>query len=145
MAPACAAAQHYRKAPERQREKHHWRDADRRSHGRHGYDERHEEGYMVAGLNVYYRGRKVNGAYASTFKELGYGYGKDSFNAYYRGEKVQQAYASSFETLVDGYARDNFNAYYRGVRIDFSMEARSLCSGTATPATTSTPITTARR
>lgn len=70
--------------------------------------------YMTDNFNVYFDGRKVQGASANSFKDLGYGYGKDAFNAYYYGEKIAQSSGSSFELLRDGYSHDAFRAFYQG-------------------------------
>ena len=85
-----------------------------------GHGNRHYPAYMVSGWEVYYEGHKVQGATASSFKDLGFGYGKDVFNVYYFGEKIKGASGSSFELLVDGYSKDAFNAYYRGQKINGS-------------------------
>lgn len=41
-------------------------------------------------------------------------YGKDAFDVYYMGKKVNGASSSSFRVLKDGYAEDAFDTYYRG-------------------------------
>lgn len=74
--------------------------------------------YMITNFDVYFDGRRVEHATASSFKDLGYGYGKDSFRVYYFGQHIQSASASSFKLLTDGYAKDAFRAYYRGNIID---------------------------
>ena len=53
-------------------------------------------------------------ASARSFKDLGWGYGKDAFDVYYMGDKVSGASSSSFKVLKDGYAEDAFDTYYRG-------------------------------
>ena len=55
---------------------------------------------------------------ASSFKEIGDGYAKDAFNVFYYGKKVDGASASTFKYTGDGYAQDAFNAYYRGRKLD---------------------------
>lgn len=102
--------------------------------------------YVVKGSTVYYNGVKVQGARASSFKDLGWGYGVDTFDVYYcgkeinastssfkvledgyaknafdvfyYGKEVKGASASSFKVLGNGYAKDSFNTYYKGKKID---------------------------
>ena len=74
-------------------------------------------GYFKTKMNVYYGEKKID-AIASSFKDLGGGYAKDSFNVYYCGEKVKGAMASSFKYTGDGYGQDTFDAYYRGKKIE---------------------------
>lgn len=45
---------------------------------------------------------------------LGGDYAKDNWSVYYRGKKIEDASASSFKYLEDGYAKDNWNLFYRG-------------------------------
>ncbi len=70
--------------------------------------------YLVTNSGVYFDGRYVKGANSSSFKDLGYGYGRDAFDVYYFGNKLQKASVGSFKVLTDGYAKDAFSAYYRG-------------------------------
>ena len=54
------------------------------------YEERHEDrrgGYTKDSWSVYYRGRKVEGASASSFADLGGGYGKDNWKVFYEGRE----------------------------------------------------------
>lgn len=83
-------------------------------HGRpgHGYGEEHYDRYMVTKFDVFYNGRKVRDVSASSFKDLGHGYGKDSFNVYYCGEKLKNAMPTSFCVLSDGYSKDSFRVFY---------------------------------
>lgn len=74
-------------------------------------------GYAKDSFNVFYYGEKIEGATASSFKELGGGYSKDSFNVYYYGQKVEGAMASSFKYIGNGYGQDSFNAFYRGQKL----------------------------
>ena len=71
-----------------------------------------ESGYRVTTHDVLYNGRKVSGASASSFRDLGYGYGKDSFSVFYCGKELRDAMASTFKVLGWGYAKDSFNVYY---------------------------------
>ena len=77
------------------------------------YDPYYNEGYIVTSNAVLYNGRKISSS-ASSFKDLGWGYGKDAFEVYYMGNKVSGASSSSFKVLKDGYAEDAFDTYYRG-------------------------------
>ena len=45
------------------------------------------------------------------------GYTKDSFRVFYKGKKIDGATASSFVVLDNGYAKDNFSTYYKGNKI----------------------------
>ena len=74
-------------------------------------------GYYKTKWNVYYGDKKLD-AIASSFKELGGGYARDSFNVYYCGEKVEGAWASSFKYTGEGYCEDSFNVYYRGRKLE---------------------------
>lgn len=74
--------------------------------------------YVVSRGVVYYNGREVEGAVASSFKNLGDGYAKDNFDVYYMGVEVDRAFASSFRVLGDGYARDNLYVFYKGREIE---------------------------
>ena len=71
-------------------------------------------GYTKDSWRVYYRGREVKGASASSFEGLGGGYGKDNWKVFYAGQEVKGASASSFEGLGGGYGKDNWKVYYRG-------------------------------
>ena len=77
------------------------------------YDPYYNEGYVVTSNAVLYNGRKISDR-ASSFKDLGWGYGKDAFEVYYMGRKINDARSSSFKVLKDGYAEDAFDTYYRG-------------------------------
>lgn len=86
-----------------------------------GYDEwdrpPHTYGYYKTKFDVFFNGRKIEDASASTFKELGEGYAKDSFNVYYLGNKIPDASANTFRILGGGYSRDAFNVYFYGKEI----------------------------
>ena len=87
-------------------------------HKHHGKTKRHRrEKYIVTDFDVFYGGRKVEGASAMSFKVLGRGYAKDDFEVYYKGKKIEDASAMSFEVLDGGYAKDDFGAYYKGKKI----------------------------
>ena len=72
------------------------------------------ERYIKDTWNVYFRGQKVAGASASSFTDLGYGYGKDTWGVYYYGKKIDGATVSSFQILqpYGGYAKDTWNVYF---------------------------------
>ena len=70
--------------------------------------------YVKSRGEVFYNGKLLRGASASSFRDLGGGYAKDNFRVYYRGKRLEKASANSFRVLKNGYARDNFNVYYRG-------------------------------
>ena len=70
--------------------------------------------YTKDSWSVYYRGRKVEGASASSFADLGGGYGKDNWTVFYEGRKLEGASAMSFEYKGRGYGKDNWNTYFRG-------------------------------
>lgn len=78
---------------------------------------RGDANYMKDNFNVYFNGKKVNGANASTFHQLSDGYAKDAFNAYFYGQKIGST-SGNFRVLGDGYARDSFTAWYMGRKIE---------------------------
>ncbi|GAB6975563.1 DKNYY domain-containing protein [Prevotella falsenii] len=82
-----------------------------------GYGQQNFEYYRITSNAVLFRGKKLD-ASPHSFKELGWGYGKDAFNVYYMGKKVEDAFVSNFRVLEDGYAEDTFNTYYRGRKIE---------------------------
>ena len=84
---------------------------------------RRHEGYTMLSCPVYYRGLKVEGASASSFVDLGDGYGKDNWKVFYCGEEVKGASASSFENIGKGYGKDAWSVYYRGEKIDGASPA----------------------
>ena len=96
---------------------------------------------------VYYEGMYVRGADASTFEDLGYGYGKDRRHVYRYGEVLEYVDPSSFRVSREfassyspdgmrpghggygcgndyrrydngGYYKDNFHVFFRGREID---------------------------
>lgn len=73
--------------------------------------------YMVTDYDVFYRGKKLDGASAYTFRTLADGYAKDAFDVYYKGKKIRGAAANTFKVLDDGYAKDAFSVYYKGNKI----------------------------
>lgn len=77
-----------------------------------------KDGYAKDAFNVYCMGKKIHDATGSSFECLGCGYAKDAFNVYWMGHKIKDAFASSFKVLKDGYAEDPFNTYYRGKKVD---------------------------
>ena len=70
--------------------------------------------YAKDGKSVYYQGKKVAGASAASFVDLGSGYGKDARNVYYQGRRILKASPSSFINLGRGYGKDARNVYYLG-------------------------------
>lgn len=79
--------------------------------------ERRHRGYVKDDWSVWYGGRKVEGAVASSFSDLGGEYGRDNWKVFYAGREVKGAAASSFEILGKGYAKDAWKVYYRGAVI----------------------------
>ena len=69
--------------------------------------------YEVIGNSVFFNGVKVKGARASSFKDLGWGYGMDSFDVYYLGKEID-ASTMKFRVLSDGYAINAFDVFYCG-------------------------------
>lgn len=49
----------------------------------------------------------------TTNKECGH-YHKDKFNVYWNGNKVKEATASSFQDLGNGYGKDKYDYFYNG-------------------------------
>jgi hypothetical protein len=78
-----------------------------------------ERGYEIVGTKVYYNGVLVSNASAHSFKDLGWGYAKDSARVYYCGKKLTTD-PSRFKALADGYAMDSFDVYYFGKEIEAS-------------------------
>ena len=78
-----------------------------------------DRGYEIVGTKVYYNGVIVSNAYAHSFKDLGWGYAKDSARVYYCGKKLADN-PSRFKVLADGYAMDSFDVYYFGKEIEAS-------------------------
>lgn len=74
--------------------------------------------YYKTDFDVFYNGRKIEGAFASTFEILRDGYAKDAFHVYWKGNPVQDASSSTFKVTGNGYAEDAFHTYYFGRRID---------------------------
>ena len=87
-------------------------------HGRHDRMGCEPERYLVTDFDVYYGGHKVKGASATSFKDLGMGYAKDSFHVYHDGMRLEDALATSFEILGWGYSKDSFSVYYCGRKIE---------------------------
>ena len=77
----------------------------------------HTYGYYVTKFDVFFDGKKIKDASASTFKELGNGYAKDSFNVYYFGNTIPDCSPNTFQLLGDGYSKDAFNVYFDGHKI----------------------------
>lgn len=77
------------------------------------YGPYYNEGYIVTSSAVLYNERKISSS-ASSFRDSGWGYGKDAFEVYYMGNKVSSANSFSSKVPEDGYAEDAFDTYYRG-------------------------------
>ena len=86
-----------------------------------------ERGYEIVADKVYYNGVLVSNASAHSFKDLGYGYAKDSKKVYYCGKKLTDN-PSRFKALSDGYAMDSFDVYYFGGVIDASTAGFKVLS-----------------
>lgn len=78
---------------------------------------KHFKKYIISNSEVFYAGKRLLGASSSSFKDLGYGYGKDAFDVYFLGKKISGASASSFRLLKDGYCKDAFDVYYFGEKV----------------------------
>ena len=77
------------------------------------------DGYAKDKWSVFYIGKKMDVSYdVSSFKALGNGYAKEKYNAYYLGKKMDVPYDSGFEALGNGYAKDKYNAYYLGKKME---------------------------
>ena len=86
-----------------------------------------ERGYEIVGNKVYYNGVLVSNASAHSFKDLGWGYAKDSSRAYYCGRKISND-PTRFKALADGYAIDAFDVYYFGQEIEASTSGFKVLS-----------------
>lgn len=78
---------------------------DRRHGSRPGYEHRdrhHRSPYFVSENKVYFDGREIEGASASSFSKLRDGYAKDTWNVYYCGVKMDGASSNSFKVLGYG-------------------------------------------
>ncbi|ROS81185.1 hypothetical protein EEK90_13505 [Muribaculaceae bacterium Isolate-036 (Harlan)] len=76
------------------------------------------DGYAKDTWSVYYCGAKMDGASSNSFKVLGFGYAKDTWNVYFDGKKINGASPESFKVLRDGYAKDTWNVYFDAVKIE---------------------------
>ena len=56
-------------------------------------------GYRVVSYNVYFNGRIVEGLDSWSFKDLGYGYAKDSVNVFFTGKKIPRCIELVFSSL----------------------------------------------
>lgn len=75
------------------------------------------DGYFKSNFDVFYNGRKLEGASAGTFREIGAGYAKDSFRVYYCGQPLEGASPGTFREIGGGYAKDSFLVYYCGRKL----------------------------
>lgn len=89
--------------------------------------------YMVSDFKVYYRGKAVEGATASSFTVLGKDYAKDAFRVFYKGQKIEGTTASSFTLLGDRYAKDSFRVFYKGQKIEGATASSFTLLGKDTP------------
>ena len=91
-------------------------------HGdRPGYEHRgrhHRSPYFVSENKVFFDGREIKGASASSFSILRDSYAKDTWSVYYCGAKMDGASSNSFKVLGFGYAKDTWNVYYDGGKIE---------------------------
>ena len=76
-----------------------------------------DDGYARDMWGVFYWGRKIEGASSESFRVLGYGYATDAWVVYYDGEKISGASSESFSILQDWYAKDMWNVYFDGKKI----------------------------
>lgn len=98
------------------------------NHGAHGPGHMQpERGYEIVGNKVYYNGVLVSNASVHSFKDLGWGYAKDSSRAYYCGRKISND-PTRFKALADGYAMDAFDVYYFGQEIEASTSGFKVLS-----------------
>ncbi|MGP1625371.1 DKNYY domain-containing protein [Prevotella koreensis] len=80
------------------------------------YDRDDYYGYRITSNAVLFRGKKISDS-PKSFRDLGWGYGKDNFDVFYMGEKMDGVFSSSFKVLEDGYAEDSFDTYYKGRKV----------------------------
>lgn len=80
--------------------------------------QRHRSPYCISGQDVFFEGKLIKDANASSFNILRGGYAKDTWNVYYRGSVIKEAASSSFKVLGSGYAKDTWNVYYKGRKIN---------------------------
>ena len=96
----------------------HFYDRQDRNHGQARYRKsRRRVRYTVGKYEVFYDGRPVKDASASTFDVLGDGYAKDNWNVYYAGMIVKDAHPGSFKVLRDGYGKDAWGTFLHGRKI----------------------------
>ena len=66
--------------------------------------------------NVYYDGRRIEGADVNTFEVIEpcvFGYSKDKVSVYYEDKKIPGSDPKTFEILGEnGYSKDKNNAYF---------------------------------
>lgn len=87
------------------------------NYGNYGMGHNYGAAYKVSGNVVYFNGQRVKSAYASSFVDLGYGYGRDKYYAYFYGEKISGSQGSSFKVLDYGYSVDKYNVYFYGEKV----------------------------
>lgn len=90
-------------------------------------------GYKIVGHSVFYDGHPIKSVHAQSFKDLGWGYAKDSFKIYYCGRELRVLMDSSFRVLDDGYAKDAFEVFFMGEKLEGAdvRTFRSLKNGYA--------------
>ena len=94
-------------------------DADNRQ--QHAFMFDLQQGYVKDAFNVYFMGKKIEGARPHSFEIIEDGYAKDPWNVYYMGQKIKDATPTSFIYLGDGYGKDAWFTYYRGKKIGGNM------------------------
>lgn len=78
-----------------------------------------KDGYSKQGEDVFYKGKKISGAFASSFEDLGNNYGKDENFFYFCGKRMkQEPKFIDFKTLEfpeawEGYGKDSKALYYK--------------------------------
>ena len=75
-------------------------------------------GYGCDAWHVFYDGFMMDGAAVLSFKYLGSGYAHDAWSVFYGGRKMADASVPTFRVLGDGYACDAWNTYFRGRRVE---------------------------
>ena len=89
--------------------------------------DRHKAEYYKTSFEVFYGGKPLKDANASTFKVLENGYAKDAFRVYYRGRLLKDANASAFKAIKQGYAKDAFRFITMANISKTPMLRRSSC------------------
>lgn len=94
-----------------------------------------QEDYVVKGRRVYYEGIELPDVDASSFVDMGYGYGKDAYNVFYHGhllpyvdpvtfslkcspQQSDEEYHRYGHSRYGTYFQDDFDVYYNGRKIE---------------------------